>query len=281
MAEADIDEALIAAAKAVVVTGTHFSTATLDAASRKAMRLAREHGGKVVLDIDYRPVLWGLTGHGLGEERFVADDAGLGPPADHPARMRPDRRHRGGDPHRRRQHRHDGGAPGGAGGGAGGADRGQARADGLHRLPRRDPGDIEEGVSGPGFPVEVFNVLGAGDAFMSGFLRGWLRDLPLEECCRLANACGAFAVSRHGCAPAIPSWTELEGFLRTGSDYRRLREDAKLEQVHWATNRGRALAAGAGLRLRPPLAVRGDVRPCRHQRRAHPATSSGWRSAPR
>ena len=52
---------------------------------------------------------------------------------------------------------------------------------------------------------------------MSGFLRGWLRDLPLEECCRLANACGAFAVSRHGCAPAIPSWIELEGFLRAAA----------------------------------------------------------------
>ena len=38
------------------------------------MRLAKAHGGKVVLDIDYRPVLWGLTGHGLGEERFVASD---------------------------------------------------------------------------------------------------------------------------------------------------------------------------------------------------------------
>jgi 5-dehydro-2-deoxygluconokinase len=74
---------------------------------------------------------------------------------------------------------------------------------------------------------------------MSGFLRGWLRELPLEECCRLANACGAFAVSRHGCAPAIPSWTELEGFLRQGSEHRRLREDARLEQIHWSTNRSR------------------------------------------
>ena len=47
-------------------------------------------------------------------------------------------------------------------------------------------GDIgagfEEGVTGAGFDVEVFNVLGAGDAFMSGFLRGWLRDAPLATC---------------------------------------------------------------------------------------------------
>ena len=110
---------------------------------------------------------------------------------------------------------------------------------GCTAFPGAIPATLDEGVSGPGFPVEVFNVLGAGDAFMSGFLRGWLRDLPLTECCRLANACGAFAVSRHGCAPAIPSWVELEGFLASGSEHHRLREDARLEQVHWATNRDR------------------------------------------
>ncbi len=33
----------------------------------------------------------------------------------------------------------------------------------------------------PGFPVEVFNVLGAGDAFMAGFLSGWLRGKSAEE----------------------------------------------------------------------------------------------------
>jgi 5-dehydro-2-deoxygluconokinase len=59
----------------------------------------------------------------------------------------------------------------------------------------------------------VFNVLGAGDAFMAGFLRGWLRDLPLDRCCELANAAGAIVVSRHGCAPAMATWPEMEQFL--------------------------------------------------------------------
>ena len=50
-------------------------------------------------------------------------------------------------------------------------------------FPGAIPDSLEHGVKGPGFPVEVYNVLGAGDAFMSGFLRGWLRDEPLETCC--------------------------------------------------------------------------------------------------
>lgn len=239
LSEADIDEDLIASAKAVVVTGTHFSAASLDAASRKAMALAKAHGGKVVLDIDYRPVLWGLTGHGLGEERFVASDKvsahlqTILPGCDLIVGTEEEIHIAGGSTDTMAAIR---------------AVRAAAPEAlivvkrgpmGCVAFPGPIPGDIEAGIKGPGFPVEVFNVLGAGDAFMSGFLRGWLKDLPLEECCRFANACGAFAVSRHGCAPAIPSWTELEGFLARGSAHRRLREDAKLEQVHWATNRSR------------------------------------------
>ena len=67
----DVDEAFIASSRAVVVTGTHFSTPSTAAANFRAMEIARRHGRKVIFDIDYRPVLWGLTGHGLGENRFV------------------------------------------------------------------------------------------------------------------------------------------------------------------------------------------------------------------
>ncbi|MEO7158740.1 MAG: PfkB family carbohydrate kinase, partial [Vicinamibacterales bacterium] len=101
------------------------------------------------------------------------------------------------------------------------------------------PDDIEQGLKGPGFPVDVFNILGAGDAFMAGFLRGWVRDEPLERCCAYANACGALVVSRHGCAPAMPSWLELQDFLQRGSKTRRLREDVRLERLHRHTTRTR------------------------------------------
>ncbi|RJF79170.1 5-dehydro-2-deoxygluconokinase [Azospirillum cavernae] len=236
--EDDVDESFIASARAILVSGTHFSTPGTDAAMRKAMRLARANGVKVVLDIDYRPVLWKLTGHGLGEERFVADggvtaliqtilpgcDLIVGTEEEFHI--------------------------------AGGSTDTVAALRAVRRLSRATlvckrgpmgcvvfPGDVpdslELGVRGPGFPVEVYNVLGAGDAFMSGFLRGWLRDAALEDCCKYANACGAFAVSRHGCAPAIPTWTELTHFLTHGSPTPRLREDSRLSHIHWATTRRR------------------------------------------
>ena len=99
------------------------------------------------------------------------------------------------------------------------------------------PGSLDEGESGPGFPIEVFNVLGAGDGFFSGLLKGWLEDEPWPVALTYANACGAFAVSRHGCTPSYPSWTELQFFLSRGVKEPALRKDAALEQVHWSTNR--------------------------------------------
>src|SRR3546814_3409735 len=72
---------------------------------------------------------------------------------------------------------------------------------------------------------------------MAGFLRGWLRDEPLDTCCRYANACGAIVVSRHGCSPAMPTWEELQVFLASDERPFRLSDDAVLEQLHWATTR--------------------------------------------
>jgi 5-dehydro-2-deoxygluconokinase len=99
------------------------------------------------------------------------------------------------------------------------------------------PDTLDEGERGPGFPIEVFNVLGAGDGFMSGLLKGWLDGEPWPVALKYANACGAFAVSRHGCTPAYPSWKELMFFLDRGVKVPALRKDAALEQIHWSTNR--------------------------------------------
>ncbi len=258
LTEDDVDEAYIASAGAVVVSGTHFSKPNLDAMSKKAIRLTKKHGGRVIFDIDYRPVLWGLTGLGLGEERFVANES----VSAHLQTILPECDVIVGT----EEEIHI----------AGGSTDTLAACRRIRELApkalivvkrgpmgctvfdRAIPDDIEKGIKGPGFPIEVFNILGAGDAFMSGFLRGYLRDEPIEDCCKYANACGAFAVSRHGCAPAVPSWTELADFLEHGSPERALRKDARIEQLHWSTTRTRHLAAGPRDGLRPPRPARGD-----------------------
>ena len=72
---ADVDAAPFASARALVITGTHFSTEGVRAAARRAIALAKQHGLRIVLDVDYRPVLWGIAGHGGGADREQASAA--------------------------------------------------------------------------------------------------------------------------------------------------------------------------------------------------------------
>src|SRR5207302_553676 len=104
-------------------------------------------------------------------------------------------------------------------------------------FPDRIPDALEDGLVAAGLDVEVYNVLGAGDAFLAGFLSGYLRDEPHEVSARLANACGALAVSRLLCSPAFPTRAELDHYLAYGSSHRALREDSRLNHLHWATTR--------------------------------------------
>ena len=235
----DVDADFIASASALLVTGTHFSTSSTDAACRRAIGFARAAGTKVVLDIDYRPVLWGLTSRGMGENRFIASDTVSG----HLQSIVPDCDLIVGT----EEEIHI----------AGGTTDTLAALRRLRALskatlvvkrgplgcvvfPKAIPSRIEDGIVAVGFPVEVFNVLGAGDAFLSGLLRGWIKGMNWTESCRIANACGALVVSRHGCAPAMPSWAELEDFLKRAQGMgdalpKALHQDARAAYLHRVT----------------------------------------------
>jgi 5-dehydro-2-deoxygluconokinase len=65
----------------------------------------------------------------------------------------------------------------------------------------------------PGFPVEVVNVLGAGDAFASGFIYGYLNGWDWYKCCRMGNACGAILVTEPGCSNFNPTLDEALNFI--------------------------------------------------------------------
>ncbi|HEX9893259.1 MAG TPA: PfkB family carbohydrate kinase, partial [Gemmatimonadales bacterium] len=64
-----------------------------------------------------------------------------------------------------------------------------------------------------GFPVEVYNVLGAGDAFASGLIYGTSKGWDWYKSARMGNACGAIIVTRHGCANFMPYEHEALEFV--------------------------------------------------------------------
>jgi len=231
---AGIDEHFIARCRALAITGTHLSTPGTLAASQAALAYAHKHGVVRILDIDYRPVLWGLTSRGAGENRYVPDASVTrklqavlpqfdmlvgteeeffiagGVPNDLMASLRAVRAlcpatlvvKRG--------------------------------AAGCTVIEGDIPHAIDEAPTFAGERVEVLNVLGAGDAFLSGLLASLLRGKDWTEATATANACGAIVVSRHACSQAMPTPPELAHWFG-GSRNPQVDADRELSHLHRAT----------------------------------------------
>ncbi|MFZ9036037.1 MAG: 5-dehydro-2-deoxygluconokinase, partial [Francisellaceae bacterium] len=238
---AHIDQAMIEKAKAFQFSGTGISSALMRETTRAALIRCKAHGVKVILDIDYRPVLWGLSSAGDGETRYKSDEkvsryyqdflpfcdivvgtdeelciaAGVDHPYQAIAKIQT-----------------------------------FAKVDVVYKTGLAGSEvhlfASKEIISQPAFVVDVFNTLGAGDAYLSGLLRGLLTGMNWSESLVLANACGALVCARHGCSPAMPSFKELKYFIE---GYKQLGKavvfDANLERLH----------AKVGIEKRNPIAL--------------------------
>jgi len=229
-----IAESFVADCRALLVTGTHLSQPGVRAASVRALEHAARHATLRVLDIDYRPVLWGLTTRGDGQTRYVADagvtaslqqmlphfDLLIGTEEEFAI----------------------------AGGVAGDLLAALRRVreltpaalvvklgpQGCCLIAGAVPERLADAPTCAGERVEVLNVLGAGDAFAAGLLAGLLRGEGFAAAARIANACGALVVSRHACAPAMPTPAELAHWL-SGRRAAAVAGDATLAHLHRTT----------------------------------------------
>ncbi len=204
----DIDKTFFAKAKSLLITGTGLSTESMRSATHHAIETAIAVGTKVIFDLDYRPVLWGVTDKGDGESRYQFSDtvssyyqavlkkcdlivgteeeiliaSGQTTVEESVIKIR-------------------------------------SHSSAPIVLKRGAKGcciyfdDLSNPLVSKPFPVKILNVLGAGDAFMSGLLRGLLCNESWSLSADYANACGAIVVTRHGCAPAMPHFPEMQKFI--------------------------------------------------------------------
>lgn len=232
----DFSEDYIASAKALAITGTHLSHPKTREAVLTALEYAGRNNTKRLLDIDYRPVLWGLTSLGDGETRYI-DSAAV-------TKSLQEVLHHFDVLVGTEEEFHI----------AGGSTDTLTALKNVRRVSHATlvckrgaqgcsvfegeiPDDLDGGLNVYGVRVDVLNVLGAGDAFMSGLIRGYINNEGWEQSCRYANACGALVVSRHGCAPAMPTKTELDDYLSRAASVPRPDLDDKLNHLHRVTTR--------------------------------------------
>ena len=230
----EISENFIAQCRALAITGTHLSTPGTRSASLAALAYAKKHGVTRVLDIDYRPVLWGLTSRGAGENRYVADahvtqqlqevlpafDLLVGTEEeffiaggiadDLMACLRAVRTFSAATLVVKRG------------------------ADGCTVIEGDIPAHIDDSPTFKGERVEVLNVLGAGDSFLSGLMASLLQGKDWAESTQVANACGAIVVSRHACSAAMPTPAELAHWFG-GSRNPKVYADQQLAHLHRVT----------------------------------------------
>ncbi len=219
--ELTIDDVLqtpLADSKVLLITGTGLSKDPSRSATLFAAEMARQVGTTVVLDIDFRPDQWHdprAFGVALrSASRLVdivigTDDEINAASLTDPAQIRLSH-----------------------------SQVSDARVSGdtdasIHRLMSLGPrvflqkrgaegarvhlaldGSFPTQMDVPGFRVEVQNILGAGDAFASGFLYGFVNGWEWYKAVRLGNACGAILVTKHGCANFMPTNDEVMAFIQ-------------------------------------------------------------------
>jgi len=208
----DVLAAPIARSRAFQFAGTNLSREPSRSATLYAAEAARKAGVRVVFDLDFRPDQWhDPRAYGAAARSALPyADVVLGTEDEINAAMLTDRR----SVRLAHSQMSDARVSGNAAAHARALlERGpevvvEKRGEEGCRIHRK--GGAAEDV--PGFPVQVQNILGAGDAFGAGFLYGYVKGWDLRKAARLGNACGAMVVTRHGCSVSMPFRDEVMAF---------------------------------------------------------------------
>lgn len=184
---------------ALITTGTVLAAEPSRSAAFNAFDQARAAGLALIFDIDYRPYSWASAAEAqsvysrAGElcDIIIGNDVEFGFMA-------------------------------------GGYDKGLQKARDLARSTASivvykmgEKGAItltcDEEIHTGIFPVEALKPTGAGDSFLGGFIASLAASYELRESVLRGSACASIVVSRVGCAPAMPTKTELAEFLAAHS----------------------------------------------------------------
>lgn len=210
----DVEQAPMDQTRLLLISGTGLSAEPSRSATLHAARVAREAGAEVVLDLDFRADQWEapLEFGRVTREALALVDLVIGTEEEVKAAELSDasavtiRDSQISDPTVE-------------------GDLDEAIASLLKRGPKvlalkrgargatiySTEGEV---IPSPPFPVEVMNILGAGDAFAAGFLYGHLQGWDWKRCAQMGNATGAIVVTRQGCANFMPTLHEANALLK-------------------------------------------------------------------
>ncbi|MEX0329629.1 MAG: 5-dehydro-2-deoxygluconokinase [Ruegeria sp.] len=195
MTEADVSAVDYPGYSALITTGTVFAAEPSRSAAFHAFDLAKQAGLPLIFDVDYRPYSWPsadiaadvYSRAGAMCDVIVGNDVEFGFMAgDY---------ERGLDKARELV--------------AEGAALAVYKMGEKGAITMTPDGEIETGI----YRTNALKPTGAGDSFMGGFVSGLADGLTVRDAVLQGSAAAAMVVARVGCAPAMPTRTELNQFL--------------------------------------------------------------------
>ena len=195
MTQADVEAVDYRGYAALVTTGTVLAAEPSRSAAFRAFDLARVAGLPLIFDIDYRPYSWPsaqvasevYARAGALCDVIVGNDVEFGFMAGHPDH---------GLDAARALVRH-------------GAQIVVYKMGEKGAITLTPEGEFATGI----YPTQALKPTGAGDSFLGSFLAGLAAGLPLRAAVLRGSAAAAMVVARVGCAPAMPTYAELDAFL--------------------------------------------------------------------
>lgn len=198
----DVRAAPLDQTQILFVSGTGFSREPSTSATTAAVEIAQANGATAMLDLDYRPTLWDdPRAFGPTLRRIVAV-ADLVVGTEEEIRAAADESDIEAATKRLLK--------------VGRNLRALIVKRGQHGSTVFADGDR---IDTPPFPVEILNAIGAGDAFVSGFLYGYRRGWDWRKSARFGNATGAIVVTRHACANDMPYEQEALDFVAANGGF--------------------------------------------------------------
>ncbi|MFN7002090.1 MAG: 5-dehydro-2-deoxygluconokinase [Roseinatronobacter sp.] len=200
MTVADVEAVDYAAYDALITTGTVFAAEPSRSATFRAFELARAKGLPLIFDIDYRPYSWPseqvaaevYSRAGALCDVIVGNDVEFGFMAGDYAKGLNKARELV----------------------AQGAKLAVYKMGEKGAITITPDGEITTGI----FPTKALKPTGAGDSFMGGLVAGLADGLSVRDAVLQGSANAAMVVARVGCAPAMPTRTELDEFLERHSE---------------------------------------------------------------
>ena len=195
----EIDEAYIASAKAILISGSALSQSPSREACLKAMFIAKKVNTKVIFDVDYRPYNWKNNDEIAIYYSLVASNSdmimGSREEFDLTEAIS---------------------APGRTD--AESAKDWIAKGNKIVIIKHGKQGSTAYTADGNSysikpFPVKAFKSFGGGDGYGSSFIYGLLSGWDIMDCLEMGSASASMLVAAHGCSLFMPTLKEVKEFI--------------------------------------------------------------------